>query len=175
MIDMDKIIKSDNMDELKKIKVWLFQEILRLENAKAELQESQDRFIKERVQFRDEMDKLNRRTVTERKRLKEENLFFEKKLAILQDGFRQLEADRRKFEKDKRLYGRQQSERRFEHSGEGIDETLVSALFRNTNNVLALRKRYKDLVKIYHPDNLFGDEEMMQAINREYMRRRNKE
>ncbi len=175
MIDMDKIIKSDNMDELKKIKVWLFQEILRLENAKAELQESQDRFIKERVQFRDEMDKLNRRTVTERKRLKEENLFFEKKLAILQDGFRQLEADRRKFEKDKRLYGRQQSERRFEHSVEGIDETLVSALFRNTNNVLALRKRYKDLVKIYHPDNLFGDEEMMQAINREYMRRRNKE
>ena len=175
MIDMDKIIKSDNMDELKQIKVWLFQEILRLENARAELQDSQDRFIKERVQFRDEMDKLNRRTVTERKRLKEESLFFEKKLAILQDGFRQLDADRRKFEKDKRLYQRQQSERRYEYSGEGIDESLVSALFRNTNNILALRKRYKDLVKIYHPDNLFGDEELMQAINREYARRRNKD
>lgn len=175
MIDMDKIIKSDNMDELKQLKVWLFQEILRLENAKTELQESQDRFIKERVQFRDEMDKLNRRTVTERKRLKEEHLFFEKKLAILQDGFRQLDADRRKFEKEKRLYHRQQSERRYDYSGDGVDETLVSAMFRNTNNILALRKRYKDLVKIYHPDNLFGDEEMMQAINREYMRRRNKE
>ena len=116
MIDMDKIIKSDNMDELKQIKVWLFQEILRLENARAELQDSQDRFIKERVQFREEMDKLNRRTVTERKRLKEESLFFEKKLAILQDGFRQLDADQRKFEKDKRLYQRQQSERRYDYS-----------------------------------------------------------
>lgn len=171
---MDEIIKSDNMDELKEIKVWLFKEILRLENAKAELQESQDRFIKERVQFRDEMDKLNRRTFSERKRLKEENLFFEKKLSILQAGFLQLEEDRKKFEREKHNYQKQLNDSRAGYL-QDTGENPAGILFRNTGNPLALRKRYRDLVKIFHPDNLFGDEELMQAINREYMRRRNRE
>jgi len=30
----------------------------------------------------------------------------------------------------------------------------VRMLFRGINNPLALRKRYRDLVKIFHPDNL---------------------
>ena len=34
----------------------------------------------------------------------------------------------------------------------------------------ALKKRYKQLLKIYHPDNLCGDTETLQEINREYDR-----
>ena len=49
---------------------------------------------------------------------------------------------------------------------------LVDVLFRNVNNPLALRKRYRELVKIFHPDNMFGDEEMMQLINKEFQRRK---
>ena len=37
-------------------------------------------------------------------------------------------------------------------------------------NELALKKRYKDLIKIYHPDNLDGDTGTIQEINREYER-----
>ena len=33
---------------------------------------------------------------------------------------------------------------------------------------LALKKRYKDLIKIFHPDNVAGDKEIIQRINREY-------
>ena len=32
----------------------------------------------------------------------------------------------------------------------------------------SLKKRYKDLIKIYHPDNLDGDNDTIQEINREY-------
>ncbi len=46
-------------------------------------------------------------------------------------------------------------------------------LFRGATNPLALRKRYKDLMKIFHPDNLSGDGELVQMINREYNRRKN--
>ena len=43
-----------------------------------------------------------------------------------------------------------------------------SVFFNGVDNVLALKKRYRDLLKIFHPDNMDGDNETVQAINREY-------
>ena len=40
--------------------------------------------------------------------------------------------------------------------------------FRGVNNMVALKKRYKDLMKIYHPDNSCGDQEILIKINAEY-------
>lgn len=174
MIDWEEIIKADNMDELKSAKLWLFQENMRLENERNEFIQSRDKFLRERVKLRDELDDLNRRTVMERKRLKEENLFFEKKMMILQDGFRKLEEDRRNFEKEK-LVLREQYARNREADKEITLGEVAEVLFRSVSNPLALRKRYRDLVKIFHPDNLFGDEELAQQINKEFMRRRREE
>ena len=171
MIDREEIIQTESADELKKVKLWLFQENIRLENERKELEQAQDKFLKERVQFRDEMDSLNRRTVMERKRLKEENLFFDKKMAILQAGFQQLEADRKSFESEKKRFFKEQEENFYIKE----DNDIAEALFRSVSNPLALRKRYRDLVKIFHPDNLFGDEELVQLINKEFMRRRREE
>ena len=96
MIDWEEIIRTESTEELKEAKLWLFQENMRLQQERTELEQAKDKFLEERVTLRDELDALNRRTVMERKRLKEESLFFEKKMAILQDGFRQLEEDRKK-------------------------------------------------------------------------------
>ena len=157
MIDWEEIIKAESVEELREAKLWLFQENMRLEN-------------------------LNRRMMQEKKRLKEENLFFEKKLAILQDGFRQLEEDRHRLDRERQMFDREKMERDRMFYRQRQDEPRLSgdnvaqALFRNVkNNPLALRKRYKDLVKIFHPDNLFGDEELIQLINREFSRRRRDE
>lgn len=175
MIDWEEVSKTEDIDELKEVKLWLFQENIRLENARKELATSQERFLNERVQLRKELDELNRRTVQERKRLKEESMFFEKKLAILQDGFRQLDEDRRALERQKKALEERTSRVVYEEiGGPGMEES-VRLLFRGANNPLALRKRYKDLVKIFHPDNLFGDEELAQIINKEYLRRKGKE
>lgn len=171
MIDWEEIIKAENMDELKEAKLWLFQENMRLENERNEFIQSRDKFFKERVKLRDELDDLNRRTVLERKRLKEENLFFEKKMMILQDGFRKLEEDRRSFEKEKRAM-RAEIDRLQEMNMESSANDTAEVLFRSVNNPLALRKRYRDLVKIFHPDNMFGDEELVQQINKEFVRRK---
>ncbi|MBE5873854.1 MAG: J domain-containing protein [Lachnospiraceae bacterium] len=172
MIDWEEILRTESIDELKKVKRWLFQENMRIENERKDLEQAQDKFLKERVKFRDEMDTLNRRTVLERKRLKEENLFFDKKMAILQAGFQQLEEDRKTFERQKQNYVHEEKVRR-----ECVIESgdIVEVLFRSVNNPLALRKRYRDLVKIYHPDNLFGDEELAQMINKEFLRRKKEE
>ena len=172
MIDWEEILRTESVEELKKVKLWLFQENMRIENERKDLEQAQDKFLKERVKFRDEMDTLNRRTVLERKRLKEENLFFDKKMAILQAGFQQLEEDRKTFERQKQNYVHEEKVRR-----ECVIESgdIVEVLFRSVNNPLALRKRYRDLVKIYHPDNLFGDEELAQMINKEFLRRKKEE
>ncbi len=174
MIDWEDIAGAEDMEELREAKVWLFQENIRLENERRELEASREKFTNERVQFRRELDELNRRTVQERKRLKEESLFMEKKLAILQDGFRQLDEDRRSLERQRKALEERTSRTR----GEGfsaIEEESVGIFFRGANNPLALRKRYRDLVKIFHPDNISGDEELARCINREYMRRRSRE
>lgn len=171
MIDWDEVAEADCADELKEAKLWLFQENIRLENERRELAASQEKFLKERVQFRKELDELNRRTVLERKRLKEESLFFEKKLSILQNGFRQLDMDRQAFEGQKNLADRTKRLAMEEEAGR-ISQSTVQRLFTGISNPLALRKRYRDLVKIFHPDNPFGDEELIQMINREYLRRR---
>ncbi|MBP5198846.1 MAG: hypothetical protein J6033_07330 [Lachnospiraceae bacterium] len=172
MIDWEDILRAENPDELQSAKIWLFKENIRLKNREKDLDEAKEKFLNERLRYKDEMDQLNLRIVTERKRLKEENLFFDKKMEILKAGFVQLESDRKRFEAEKKQYDRELAER-FSSSGSiKVDDNLIALLFRNTNNPLTLRKRYKDLVKIFHPDNLLGDEELMQAINDEFQRRR---
>lgn len=179
MIDWEEIAGAVGTDELREAKLWLFQENIRLENVRKELDESrekfdesQKKFLDERVRFRKEMEDLNRRTVQEQKRLREENLFFEKKLAILQDGFRQLDEDRKSLEKQKQVLAQQRKRSIQCAEGESLLEETVKRLFAGVSNPLALRKRHRDLVKIFHPDNLFGDAELVQMINKEYLRRK---
>lgn len=172
MIDWEEIAGAVETDELKEAKLWLFQENIRLENARKELAESQEKFTKERVQFRRELEELNRRTLQERKRLKEESLFFEKKLAILQDGFRQLDEDRKTLERQRQVLAEQRKRSVQYVDEEPLLEETVKRLFAGVNNPLALRKRHRDLVKIFHPDNLFGDAALVQMINKEYVRRK---
>lgn len=171
MIKWEEITKVESADELKEVKLWLFQENMRLQQERKELEESRDKFLEERIRTQKELDLLKHNIIQERKRLKEENLFFDKKMAILTDGFRKLEDDRRKFERDKRTSEEKKNMRK-RLAFDAAEDDIVSVLFRNANNPLALRKRYRDLVKIFHPDNLFGDAELMQSINKEFVRKK---
>ena len=65
--------------------------------------------------------------------------------------------------------------------GRVFDQTMAQELaeeedmlfFRGVTHPLALKKRYKDLIKIYHPDNSCGDKWILQQINTEYDRLKN--
>lgn len=153
-------------EELQELKSWLFRENIRLVTAAKELERMQEQFLKEKVQFQEEMKLLNHKISSERQRLKEDNQFFEKKMEILQSGFSQLDIDRRRLDKE---WARLAAEREIMGERTVYDNGLeVSVFFQGVSNPLALKKRYKDLIKIFHPDNLAGDKEMIQRINREY-------
>lgn len=178
MIDWEEICRTEKDSDLREAKLWLFQENIRLENARKELELSQKELELSRKDFenectrrRKELDEQRRHNLREQNRLREENLFFEKKLAILKDGFRQLEADRKELEQKRHRLSRERTSSDSRLPGPAAEEA-VKRLFHSAGNQLALRKRYRDLVKIFHPDNLFGDEELVQMINREYLRRK---
>ncbi|MDE7339749.1 MAG: hypothetical protein K2N80_04190 [Lachnospiraceae bacterium] len=152
-------------EELNQLKAWLFKENVRIISAAKELEQMQEQFREEKEQFQEEMKALNRKMAAERQRLKDDNLFFEKKMEILKGGFAELDMDRRRLEKEwARLEAQKEVMQRPVYGSAGE----VSDLFRGVKNPLALKKRYKDLIKIFHPDNVAGDKEMIQKINIEY-------
>ena len=151
--------------ELNKLKSWLFKENVRIISAAKELEQMQEQFREEKEQFREEMKALNRRMAAERQRLKDDNLFFEKKMEILKGGFTELDMDRRRLEKE---WARLEAQKEVMQQPVYSSGRDVSDLFQGVKNPLALKKRYKDLIKIFHPDNVAGDKEMIQKINIEY-------
>lgn len=190
MIDWEKILYSNSADDLKEVKSWLFQENMRLAQEKMLLEQekkdiereqqnlnaARDKFNRERSSFKEEMNLLNHRSIVERKRLKEEKIFFEKKLSILQNGFLQLDLDRKSFERERiRFLHEKEAYSKPDMDYYGGSNSVVGLLFRNATNPLTLRKRYKDLMKIFHPDNIAGDEELVQMINKEFAKRKREE
>lgn len=162
----EETLVQGSEDELQELKAWLFRENIRLVTAAKELEHMQEQFLKEKIQFQEEMKLLNHKISSERQRLKEDSQFFEKKMEILQGGFSQLDIDRRRLEKE---WARLAVEKELLSDRGAYDSGLdVSVFFQGVSNPLALKKRYKDLIKIFHPDNLAGDKEIIQRINREY-------
>ena len=163
----EETLVSGNEEELSELKAWLFKENIRLELANSELKRMEDKLLKERQQFQTEMAEINQRLVIERKRLKQDESFFDKKMEILKNGFAQLEADRKRLEKDK-LQFEAEKNAHSSMSRQNRNTDLAEMLFQGVNSQLALKKRYKDLIKMFHPDNIAGDHEMVLVINRIY-------
>ena len=165
--DFEKVLVDGSKEELGELKAWLFKENIRLELERSELNRMKDKLLKERQQFQTEMTEVNHRLVIERKRLKQDDAFFDKKIEILKNGFSQLEADRKKMERERLQF---EAERSAHSSAIRQDKNtaLAEMLFQGVNSQLALKKRYKDLIKMFHPDNIAGDHEMVLVINRIY-------
>ncbi len=179
-------------NEEQRLKDWLFKENMRLEGLREELSragkllreqtdlikaderrlaEDKKRFALEKDEFQTQMRDWTGKIRDERKKLEEEQSFFDKKFKILEMGFQQLDADRRSFEAKKRAFEYKKYEQEQSEEFRPLTDEILAEdtfFFRGVTHPLALKKRYKDLIKIYHPDNLCGDKTVLQKINREY-------
>ena len=177
-------------EDLNSIKFWLMQEMKKLETERDEFETEEIEFEIEKDEFKQQVEEFeaekksfeeekkelleslkNREAQADldKKTLAYEKSLMEKKFAILQNGFDELNKDRRDFERAKEEFDAQKASYagRSLHNGKNAYDDS-SLLFHGVDNLLALKKRYKDLVKIYHPDNLAGDVEAVQIINEEY-------
>lgn len=145
-------------EELAEIKLWLFQENVKLDASRQELEKRIRTFEKEKEASLQEIKNMEAKNSLEARQLQNEKMLFEKRWQILQRGFEELNQDRLKLERERRLVKR-----------EPVQKVCnADMLFSGVDNSLALKKRYRDLLKIFHPDNLAGDHDTVQIINREY-------
>lgn len=136
-------------------KQTLREERQELERARRELERARREFaIQKRIE--------------KRQREKEKQLF-EMKWKILEEEIKKLAKEREQAEKQRNFYkyiaDKEQEEK-------DIKYVRGEMFFIGVENAQELKKRYKDLLKIFHPDNLCGDTETLQEINREYDRLR---
>ncbi|MCR5358123.1 MAG: J domain-containing protein, partial [Lachnospiraceae bacterium] len=88
---------------------------------------------------------------------------------ILEGGFRTLCREREDFETEKEKYRNRYAAGAYQGSSSlNVTAYKNGVFFNGIDNVLALKKRYRDLLKIFHPDNMDGDSATVQEINREY-------
>ena len=110
-----------------------------------------------------------RRVEIEDRRLEQEKNLFDMKFKILEEELVKLAAEKAEVEKKKAFYDMVDDfQARNYH---GLTDSQMSTgemLFRGVANQQSLKKRYKDLIKIFHPDNADGDNLVILEINKEY-------
>ncbi len=108
-----------------------------------------------------------RRVEIEDRRLEQERNLFDMKFKLLEDELIKLAAERAEIEKKKAFYDMVDDFQR-RSLVQAQEQQVGQILFRGVVSQQSLKKRYKDLIKIYHPDNEDGDNSLVLEINREY-------
>ncbi len=172
---------SNSPKELEDLKVQLFRENVRIKTDKADLEDLRELVAKEkseleelkaeleksRVQFDKEVEEINKSIEGSRKKLENDLIFLNKKQAVLESGFKQLDTDRQRLNREKEEFAN------FKEKNSQIRrvptlEYRQGIFFKGITTEKGLKKRYKDLIKVFHPDNVSGDTYTLQNINREY-------
>ncbi len=157
----------DNGNQYCEDKEWLFRENVRLMQEREALEAERLTFEQEKRDRALENDRRETSIRFQMKRLDMERQLFDKKLEILEREYRRLADDKQQFESIRKDYEAHRSYRSY-RTVKSITSADADILFKGVNNELALKKRYRDLLKIFHPDNLNGDAEVIQDINKEY-------
>ena len=171
--DMDQpSYSTENIKEA--VNKWLFQDAIDIEKDREELRAENKKLREERDRLEEEKrcleaDKrqlnidrqdLAMRLELEKNRQAREKELFDMKWKILEEELVKLSKDKMDVEMMKDNYTPKQ--------GIIVEGIYGSILFKGVTNELELKKRYKDLMKIYHPDNVAGDDAAVQEINKEY-------
>jgi len=179
MIDMfnfdERLLNTDAPEEIKKMKLWMFQEQVRIQTRRDELNELSRELQDLKRTLECEKNALNFKEKNMKKRFADNEILIEKKKKIIEDAYQQLTLDRKalecerlNFEYERNRYKKQKatsSRTSYQYDSGNYDNT---SFFRGVNSDAELKKRYKELLKIFHPDNQCGDTKTFLRIQTEY-------
>jgi chromosome segregation ATPase len=190
-MDFDKSLFTEEMpDDNKKAKLWLFQEQIRIQAKQEELQELYRELRDLKRSLERDRTRLDMREETLNKRYNDNEVFIAKKQKIIEDAYQQLALDRKtlecerlNLEHEKAKFRRQKmadakanssyqqssyQQNNYRSNSSNATSFDGSQFFRGVDNEIELRKRYKELLKIFHPDNKCGDTKTLIMIQTEY-------
>ncbi len=133
------------------------------------VEEERRELKKQRMQLELDEQAFTKRVEIEDRRLEQQQKLFDMKFKILEQELVKLATEKQHMEKQKAFYRRVHEFERQSAPQEPAHNVVKGELFfSGVGSKQSLKKRYKDLIKIYHPDNLDGDKQTIQEINREY-------
>lgn len=137
----------------------------RLRKERQDILDERRQLIKDQIELRRKLDEYASRRKLDEKMMKSQKDLFDKKFKILEIELQKLAEEKARLEKEKNFYKAVHATLDQEKSK---DPGEVKMLFRGIDNLNDLKKRHKDLIKIFHPDNVNGDTSVIQEINRQY-------
>ncbi len=171
---------SASAEDGKELKSWMFQEQVRIQARRDELMELNRELTEMKRELEKKKEDLEAKDRSIKSRFEKNEAFIAKELKIIEEAYRQLDIDKKalecerlNFEHEKNKYRKQKmsgsgrSSNMHQHSG-AQDAYDGTSFFRGVDSELALRKRYKELLKIFHPDNKCGDTKTLVKIQSEY-------
>lgn len=130
----------------------------------------EERWLLEQEKHELEREKkaFSRHVEMENRRLQQQKNLFDSKFRILEEEMIRVAEEKAEIEKKKAYY--EMVDEFYTKHHKALEAQVVSGelFFRGVANQQSLKKRYKDLIKIYHPDNADGDNSTILEINREY-------
>lgn len=147
--------------ELSEKQRWLFKENIRLEELGKSLEDE-----RKLIEIQKGMlERQQSRNMLLSKQLQNQKNLFDSQWQILEREVRQLAIDKERFEREKDVF----RDNVYREARRGLTYAEnVKIFFKGVSDTASLKKRYKDLMKIFHPDNTNGDTELIKAIGEEY-------
>lgn len=114
-----------------------------------------------------ELEQLKREMELRQRSLEQRESQFNMKWNLLLEETKRLAEDKKAFQRKMEFFARVER-----HNQEPEQSNLIHGemFFQGVSDEITLKKRYKDLIKIYHPDTVAGDKATVQEINKEYHR-----
>ncbi len=169
-LEQEKEELQKEKDELQQMKDEFQQMQEAFEQEKKEYQEQKKqiealqaevRLAKSRIEATEKSASM--REEFEKQRQERSEQLFQMKWKMLEEELVKLAEDKKEFERMKRSEAWHTSE-----GNCGAEDCDCSVFFTGVHNELALKKRYRDLMKIFHPDNIAGDHDVVVSISREF-------
>ncbi len=169
-----QMVVPETQDEIMAFRQWYFKKTIEIERDKRKLEDDKKRLEMQREKLERERKDFCRQKEADEKFRQQEEYVIRMKQQILEDELRKLADEKQHIERKREFYDRVRQFQQRQEPQAKEDRLIVKGelFFIGVQSEIALKKRYKDLVRIYHPDNICGDTETLQEINREYDRLR---
>lgn len=157
---------DDPADELKH---WLFLENVKLNQQRQQLESDIEDLNRRRAEFENEKKRRDRELELRERKLSREKDLFDKQWKIVERELVRMAKDRDRMAREKAYIQRERDElKRLRQAAPSELSVRSGTFFLGVSSLSGLKKRYRELMKIYHPDNENGDENTVLFINKEY-------
>ncbi|MBE5940481.1 MAG: hypothetical protein E7266_08805 [Lachnospiraceae bacterium] len=167
--------ENDPVDE---VKHWLFLESVRIEQDRQELDEQIKKLQQEKEEFEKYQEKQKELIKEKIRKIDREKELFDKQWKVIEKELKRIAKDNERIANEKEYLEREKRNFRKSFKDHGSNSGHKSAVtatvgdaegfFVGTTGLVSVRKRYKELMKIYHPDNVNGESPILVRINKEY-------